>query len=91
MRFPITTLVLLAIAGILLFMFVMFNYAYNGEDGLRQELREAANKSMSGERLDFFNQQQSELANMFGLGCLLCVGLAVVFFLIEVLGDRRDY
>ena len=91
MRFPISTLILLAIAGILLFLFIMFNYAFTGEGGLQEALRDSANKTMTGRRILLFNQQQSELVSMFGLGCILCVGIAVVLFIIEVLGDRREY
>lgn len=90
MRFPIASLIMLAIAGILLFLFVIFNYAFMGEDGLREQLRDSANRTMTGERLNLFNQQQSELSAMFGMGCVLCILLAIVFFVIEVLGDGRN-
>ena len=69
----------------------MFNYAFTGEGGLQEALRDSANRTMTGERLNLFNQEQSELVSMFGLGCILCVGLAVVFFIMEVLGERREY
>jgi len=91
MRFPISGLIMLCIAGILFFLFVMFNYAYNGEGGFVEIMRESANKTMTGGKLDMFNQQQAELAQMFGMGAALCFTLAIVFFVIDVLGDRREY
>ena len=90
MRFPISSLIMICIAGILLFLFVIFNYAYMGPGGLKEEMSQAANKTLSGKWLSNFNNQKEEFTAMFGMGCVLCIGLAVVFFILDVLGDRRE-
>lgn len=89
MRFPIAGLIMLAIAGILLFMFVMFNYAFHSEGGLVSTLNETASKTMDADKFDLFQEQQDELSQMFGIGCVLCFFLAIAFFVMDVLGDKR--
>ena len=91
MRFPISSMVLIALAGIMLFLFVMFNYAFMGEGGLKEKLRESANKTMAGDILSRFNDQSQELSQMFGIGCVLCFGLSIVFFIVDVFREGRDY
>jgi len=52
MKFPISSLVMIGIAGILLFMFIMFNYAFHDPDvGIKEKLNESAQKTMTGDRL----------------------------------------
>lgn len=92
MRFPISSLVLIAVAGILLFMFIMFNYAFHDPDvGIKGKLNETAQDTMDGDQLSRFEEQIDELSVGFGMASALCFVLAVVFFVIEVLGDRGEF
>ena len=89
MRLPISSLIMIAIAGILLFMFVMFNYAYMGEGGLKETLQESANKTMTGKRLSSWDDNVDQLTQGFGITSVLCFLLAIVFFVFDVL-DKKE-
>jgi len=89
MRFPISSLILIGIAGIMLFLFIMFNYAYMGEDGLKEKLNETAHKTLSGDRLTSWNDNQEQLSQGFGITCAICCLLALVFFVIENLEGKN--
>lgn len=92
MKFPISSLVMIGIAGILLFMFIMFNYAFHDPDvGIKAKLNESAQDTMTGDRLTNWEEQISELSMGFGIASALCFILAIVFFVFDVLGDRREY
>jgi len=87
MRFPVVSLILIGIAGIMLFLFVVFNFAYMGPGGLKEELRESANKTLTGDRLSSWNSNVDQMTQGFGIACVVCFLLGIVFFVIEVL-DR---
>ena len=89
MRFPISSLIMIGIAGICLFMFVMFNYAYMSEDGFVEKLNESAQKTLTGDRLTSWDDNIAQLKEGFGIACVICFLLAIVFFVIDVLGDRE--
>ena len=89
MRFPISSMVLVGIAGICFFLFVVFNYAYMGEDGLKEQLNESAQKTMTGDRLASWDSNIEQLSQGFGIACVICCLLALVFFVIDVLGDKE--
>jgi len=87
MRLPISALLMICFAGIMFFLFVSFNYAFNDQDGIKYSLWESANKSMSGSRLNTFNDLMPQLTQGFGIASVVCIGLAVVFFVVDALGD----
>ena len=92
MKFPISSLVMIGNAGILLFMYIMFNYAFHDPDvGIKEKLNESAQKTMTGDRLTNWEEQIGELSTGFGIASALCFILAIVFFVFDVLGDRREY
>ena len=91
MRFPVVSLILIGIAGIMLFLFVIFNYAYMGPGGLKEELRESANKTLTGEHLSSWNSNVDQMTQGFGIACVVCFLLAIAYFVIEVLDKREEY
>lgn len=91
MKFPISSLIMIGIAGILLFMFVMFDYTFNDPDtGIKEKLNESAQEHLTGQRLNHWNQQIGELSQAFGIASVMCFLLAIAFFVIDVLGDRNE-
>ena len=91
MRFPISSLVLICIAGILLFLFIMFNYAYNDPDiGMTSKLNESAQKTLTGDRLTSWNHNLAQMKEGFGISSALCFLLAIIFFLADLFGERRE-
>lgn len=91
MRFPISSLILICIAGIMLFLFVMFNYAFNDPNiGMNTKLNESAQKTLTGDRLTSWNNNLAHLKEGFGISSALCFLLSVVFFLADLFGGRRD-
>ena len=89
MRLPISSLILVGIAGICLFLFVVFNHAYMGDDGLKDQLNESAHKVMKGDHLNRWDDNVDQLGQGFGIACVVCCLLALVFFVVEILGDER--
>lgn len=89
MRLPIAALIMICIAGICFFMFVTFNYAFHGEGGLKEIIWESGNKTMSGDQQEQFNDVMPQLSQGFGITGVLCVALAVVFFVVEAFHDPR--
>lgn len=83
MRLPISALIMIGIAGILFFLYVGFNQAFHGEGMLRDQLWESANNSLTGDNLNRFNDLMPQLTNGFGIACVLCFLLAIVFFVVE--------
>jgi len=83
MRLPIATLIMIGIAGIMFFLYVGFNQAFHGEGMLRDQLWESANNSLTGERLNDFNRLMPQLTQGFGVTCVICFLLAIVFFVVE--------
>jgi hypothetical protein len=74
---------MIAMAGIMFFLFVGFNYAIHSEGGLKEHIWASANNTMSGEQLTKFNNLMPQLSQGFGIGCILCIALAVVFFIVD--------
>lgn len=91
MRLPISSLVMIGIAGILLFLFVIFNYAYMGPGGLKENLQESANKTLTGDRLSSWNDNVDQITQGFGIASVSCFLLAIVFFVFDVLDKREGY
>ena len=90
MRLPISSLIMICMAGILFFLFISFNYAFNSDGGIKNTLWDAANDSLTGDRLSTFNSQMPKLTEGFGIASILCIALAVVFFVVDVLHDPPE-
>ena len=91
MRFPISSLVLICISGILLFLFVMFNYAFNDPDvGMNSKLNESAQKTLTGDRLTNYNHQLAQLKEGFGISSVLCFLVGIIIFLANLFGGRKE-
>jgi len=83
MRLPIAALVMIMIGGLLFFLFIGFNYAFHGEGGLKEQIWDAANKSLTGSRKTQFDDLMPQLSQGFGIASVLCFMLAIVFFVVE--------
>ena len=83
MRFPISSIMMVAIGGICFMIYIIFNWAFNGPGNLTDVLSDSANKTMSGGQLTQFQNILPELQQTFGIACVMCFVLAVVFFLVD--------
>jgi len=89
MRLPISSLLMIVFAGILFFLFIGFNYAFHSDGGIKETIWESGNRTMSGDRLDTFNDRMPKLSQGFGIAGVVCIALAVVFFLVDVFEDTN--
>jgi hypothetical protein len=76
---------MIGMAGILFFLFIGFNYAFNAPDGFVETIWDSANETLSGRQGNQFDRHVGILKAGFGIGSILCFFLAIVFFIIEVL------
>ena len=74
---------MIGMAGIMFFLYIGFNYAFHSEGGLRDALWDSANETMTGDRLSQFSNLMPQLTQGFGIACVLCFLLAIVFFAVE--------
>ena len=65
------------------FLYIGFNQAFHGEGMLKEQLWDSANKTMSGDQLSRFNDLMPQLTQGFGIACVLCFLLSIVFFVVE--------
>ena len=89
MRLPVSGLMMLAIAGILFFLFIGFNTAFNGENGIQETIWEAGNKTLDGSQKAQFDDIMPQLSNGLGISCVLCFFIAIFFFVMDVLHNSR--
>lgn len=75
--------------GVCLILYIVFNWAFHGPGNLKDTLWKSANKTMDGPQLTQFNNIMPELTQAFGIAFVLCFGLAVVFFLVDVFKDDK--
>lgn len=88
MRLPISALLMICFAGICFFLFISFSYVFNDSDsGIKNILWDSANETMSGDRLSRFNDWMPMISQGFGVAGVMLVGMAVVFFVVDALGD----
>jgi len=73
--------------GLCLMLYIVFNWAFHGPGNLKDTLWESANKTMDGSQLVQFNNIMPELTQAFGIACVLCFALSIVFFLVDILQD----
>jgi len=90
MRLPISALLMICFAGILFFLFISFSYAFNGEGGIKETLWDSANETMSGDELTQFSDRMPKLTQGFGIAGVMCIALAVVFFVVDALSEPPD-
>lgn len=83
MRLPISALLMIGIAGILFFLFIGFNYAFNSSGGFVETIWDSANESLEGRFENQFDNMVPILQQGFGIGCVICFLLAIVIFLVE--------
>jgi len=83
MRLPIASLIMIMVAGVCFFLFISFNYAFHGEGGLKEQLWESANETLTGKQKTQFDNLMPMLTQGFGIACVLCFAMAIVFFVVE--------
>jgi len=83
MRLPISGLLMIGMAGILFFLFIGFNYAFNSPGGFVETIWDSANETMDGPIETRFDQSVNVMKQGFGVGCVLCFLLAIVFFVVD--------
>ncbi len=76
-------MMLIMVAGICFVLFVSFNYAFHSEGGLKNRLWEQANKSLTGDQANRFNDLMPQLSQGFGITGVLCFLLAIVIFVFD--------
>ena len=87
MRLPIGALIMICMAGIMFFLYVGFNQAFHGDNMLKDQLWESANKTITGDSKTKFDNLMPQLTQGFGIACVLCFILAIVFFVVEAFGN----
>ena len=90
MRLPISALLMICFAGICFFLFITFNFAFHGDGGIKEVIWDAANNTLTGDRATMFDENMGTLSQGFGLAGVVCIGLAVVFFIADALGSPPD-
>ena len=83
MKLPISTMMLIMVAGLCFVMYVSFNYAFHSDDGIRNKLWESANKTLTGDQATKFNDLMPQLTQGFGIAGVLCMLLAIVIFVLD--------
>lgn len=88
MRFSLSSLLLIIVAGMCFAMFIIFNYAFNDPaTGLFEKLNESAIRVMSSDWLSWFQMRKEHIATGFGLSGVVMMGLAIFLFIADALGD----
>lgn len=87
MRLPISTMMLIFMAGMCLFLFVGFNYAFNSEGGLKNKLWDVANKTLDGKQETQFDNLMPQLTQGFGIAGVLFILLAFLSFIIDAFSN----
>jgi len=90
LRLPIGALIMICVAGICLFLYIGFNYAFHGDGGLKETLWDAANRTLDGSQKSDFDQLMPQLTQGFGIACVLCFFMAIVLFLVEAFHKPPD-
>ena len=85
MRFPIGAMIMIMIAGLCFFLWAGFNYAFFGEGNLQEIIWESGNKTMSGQRKTDFGSNMAQLKDGFGIFGVMCIGIAVFLFVVDIL------
>lgn len=80
---------MIGMAGILLFLFMGFNYAFFSQDGMVNTIWDNANETLSGVHKTRFDNTVVLLRQGFGVGCVLCFILSIVFFVADALRNPR--
>lgn len=88
-RLPISAIIMIGMAGILFFLFIGFNYAFNSPGGFVETIWDSANETMDGYIETRFDNSVNVMKQGFGVGAVLCFLLAIAFFVIEVLHEPR--
>ena len=83
MRLPIAALVMIMVAGLCFFLYVGFNQAFHGEGMLKETLWDSANETLTGSRKTQFDSWMPKLTQGFGIASVMCILIAVAFFVIE--------
>ena len=87
MRFPISGVLMVSIGGILLMIYIMFNYAFMD---MRDSLWASANDTLSGSHLSNFGDLMVQLPQAFGIACAMCFGVGIAIFIVDAMRDPRD-
>ena len=87
MRLPIAALLMLMMAGMMLFLFIGFNYAFNSDGGIKEQIWKAGNETMTGDRKTKFDEMMPKLTQGFGISSVLCFLFAIVIFVVDAFGN----
>jgi len=80
MRLPVTGILMVSVGGILFMLYIAFNSAFTD---LRNLLWANANVTMTGSRLTTFGDLMPQLADSFGVACVLCFGIGILIFIVD--------
>jgi hypothetical protein len=74
---------MIMMAGVMFFLYIGFNAAFHGDSGIKNTLWDSANKTLTGDNLDRWNDLMPQITQGFGISCVICFLLAIVFFVVE--------
>ena len=83
MRLPISSLIMIMMAGVCFFLYIGFNQAFHGDGGIKETLWDSANDTLSGKNLNRWNDLMPQLTQGFGISFVICFLLAIVFFVVD--------
>jgi hypothetical protein len=82
---------MIGVSGIIFFLFIGFNFAFHDDDGLRQNLWDTGNDTMSGSIEERFDNQMVQLSQGFGIAFIVLFAIGIVLFLVDVFsGPSRE-
>lgn len=80
---------MIGMSGILLFLFVGFNYAFNGPNGMVDTMWDVANDTLGPVESARFDTNLQVLRSGFGVGCVLCFLIGIAIFVMDALHDPQ--
>ena len=90
MRWATASLLLVAVASFCFVLFIVFNWVlYNTDNGVFTILDDFANQFFSRYYLNWWDGINNSISFGFGLSGVVCLALAIVCYVADVLGSRR--
>lgn len=89
--FLVLAVLMVIFAGIFHIMFIMFDYAFHNDDsGAFSQLSDRLNETMNPTWQNLSYNNSKRLTQFFGLGRIICIGLAPAMFIIAVVSNKRQ-
>lgn len=90
MRWAIASLMLVIVASFCFVLFIIFNWAiYNTDNGIFTILDGFAQQDFNRYYRQWWDGINNNIAFGFGLSRVVCMGLALICYLVDVFGSQR--